>query len=230
MDVGRLLRQWSTFLNSKTAENGSSVAYIPLTAVEQSAVEVSNGQAHRRTSMSLEDPDEDVYEAAKLHASISEEDRLTLRRVPDNIPFAAFLIVVVEFCERAAFYGLAGVFQNYLQNPLPPGGPGTGAPASVDDPMPAGALDLGQAKASFLQQIVTACSLGCQLYGAYVADAKLGRYKTIVVFCLVYFIGLSITTITSLPACLRAGWGFPGWLIGSLVIAFGSGGIKGKAC
>ena len=94
--------------------------------------------------------------------------------------------------------------------------------------MPAGALGLGQAKASFLQQIVTACSLVCQLYGAYVADARLGRYKTIVIFCIVYFIGLSVITITSLPASLRAGLGFPGWLIGALIIAFGSGGIKGE--
>lgn len=229
MDVGRLFRQWSGIFNSNNAGNASSAAYIPLDPIERSVVEATNGHARHRASVSFEDNDDVIYEANELYTPISEEQKLALRRIPDDIPFAAFLIVVVEFCERGAFYGLAGVFQNYLQNPLPQGGPGTGAPASVDDPMPAGALGLGQAKASFLQQIVTAFSLVCQLYGAYVADARLGRYKTIVIFCLVYFVGLSTITITSLPASLRAGLGFPGWLIGALIIAFGSGGIKGKA-
>ena len=44
----------------------------------------------------------------------TEDEKATLRRVADQIPFAAFTIVIVEFCERFAYYGLSGAFQNYI--------------------------------------------------------------------------------------------------------------------
>ncbi|KAI5122206.1 hypothetical protein M0805_002695 [Coniferiporia weirii] len=158
--------------------------------------------------------------------SPTEEDKRTLRRVVDDIPFAAFTVVIVELCERFAYYGLSGVFQNYLQNPLPAGGKGTGAPASVNDPVPAGALNLGQSTATGLQQVFTTFAYVFPLCGAIIADAKWGRYKTITVFCAVYFVGLLIITATSFPASLKAGLGLPGWLVGALIVAAGTGGIK----
>lgn len=39
---------------------------------------------------------------------IELKDMEGLRRVSDSIPMAAFLIVLVEFCERFAYYGLSG--------------------------------------------------------------------------------------------------------------------------
>ena len=47
---------------------------------------------------------------------ITPEDLATLRRVPDRIPWSAFLVAVVELCERFAYYGLSGPFQNYISN------------------------------------------------------------------------------------------------------------------
>lgn len=78
----------------------------------------------------------------------------TLRRVPDKIPLAAFSIVIVELCERFAFYGLSGPFQNYLQNPLPEGGNGAGAPRPGSS-QPAGAIGPGQSGASGLQMTMS---------------------------------------------------------------------------
>jgi hypothetical protein len=46
---------------------------------------------------------------------ISEEDLRTLRRVSDKIPISAWLVVVVELCERFTYYGLSPPFQNYIQ-------------------------------------------------------------------------------------------------------------------
>ena len=46
----------------------------------------------------------------------TEEERHTLRHVSDKLPWSAFLVVVIELCERFAYYGLSGPFQNYIQN------------------------------------------------------------------------------------------------------------------
>lgn len=83
----------------------------------------------------------------------TEEEKRTLRRVSDTIPVVAFSIVIVELCERFAFYGLSGPFQNYLQNPLPEGGNGAGAPRTPGSPEPAGALGLGQTAATSLNNM-----------------------------------------------------------------------------
>jgi POT family proton-dependent oligopeptide transporter len=46
----------------------------------------------------------------------TDEERHTLRHVSDKLPWSAWLVAVVELCERFAFYGLSGPFQNYIQN------------------------------------------------------------------------------------------------------------------
>ena len=206
--------------------------YIPLSNVEPnsqpSGVEASFGGLYTHTSSNDSGYAGNVAEVEfDKDKPPSEEEKLLLRKVPDTIPLAAFTIVIVELCERFAFYGLSGVFQNYLQNPLPPGGNGSGAPASVDDPVPAGALGLGQATASRLQQIFATVAYIFPLFGAVIADAKWGRYKTITVFCAIYFIGLVIITVTSFPNSLKSGMGLPGWITGVFIVAIGTGGIKG---
>lgn len=46
----------------------------------------------------------------------TEHEMLTLRKVPDKLPWSTFLIAIVELCERFAYYGLIGPFQNYMAN------------------------------------------------------------------------------------------------------------------
>jgi POT family proton-dependent oligopeptide transporter len=87
----------------------------------------------------------------------TEEELATLRRVSDKIPIAAFSVVIVELCERFAYYGLSGPFQNYLENPLPAGGNGAGAPP-VGSPLPAGALGQRQTAATGLNNMFQVCS------------------------------------------------------------------------
>lgn len=216
----RLLRKFS---NGAAGAKTAAYSYIPLQDTESSgtrAIHLEPSPVEGRTSSQNA-----VYEKDDEEHP-TEEEKVILRRVADAIPFAAFTIVIVELCERFAFYGLSGVYQNYLQNPLPPGGKGTGAPASVDDPVPAGALGLGQATATGLQQAFAAFSYIFPLFAAIIADTKWGRYKTIAIFCGVYFVGLVIITLTSFPSALRAGWGLPGWLAGAFIVAVGTGGIK----
>lgn len=49
----------------------------------------------------------------------TEEDYKNLREVTDAIPYSAYLIILIEFCERFTYYGLSGPFQNYIQYPDP---------------------------------------------------------------------------------------------------------------
>jgi len=155
----------------------------------------------------------------------TEEEFATLRRVSDKIPIAAFSVVIVELCERFAYYGLSGPFQNYLENPLPAGGPGTGAPPK-GSPLPAGALNQGQTAATGLNNMFQFLAYITPILGAMIADARWGRFKTIAVFCAVYFVGLLIITLTSIPGSLARGGGVPGWIVGALIVAAGTGGIK----
>ncbi len=41
----------------------------------------------------------------------TEEDRQTLRKVADKLPYSTFLVALVELCERFAYYGMSGPFQ-----------------------------------------------------------------------------------------------------------------------
>ncbi|KAI8875216.1 PTR2-domain-containing protein [Backusella circina FSU 941] len=65
------------------------------------------------------------------------------------------------------------------------------------------------------------------MLGAIMADQYIGRFKTILVFSLIYMIGWLILTCTALPSSLDAGGGFPGFIISLIIIGIGTGGIKG---
>lgn len=72
----------------------------------------------------------------------SKKEAATLRKVADAIPTKAYLLCIVEFAERASYYGVKTVFSNFMQFPLPEGGNGAGAPARGTEDT-AGALDRG---------------------------------------------------------------------------------------
>lgn len=61
----------------------------------------------------------EVSEDGEIRVEPTEEDYKNLREVADYIPKAAYLVILIEFCERFTFYGLTGPFQNYIQNPDP---------------------------------------------------------------------------------------------------------------
>ena len=72
----------------------------------------------------------------------TEEEARSLRKVADRIPIKAYLLCVVEFAERASYYGVKTVFSNFMQFPLPKGGNGAGAPPKGSEAT-AGALGRG---------------------------------------------------------------------------------------
>lgn len=54
------------------------------------------------------------------------EEVATLRHVAEHLPISAWLVAVVELCERFTYYGMSGMFQNYVDRPLD-GSEGRGA-------------------------------------------------------------------------------------------------------
>ena len=230
----RKLQRWAKSWFSDATP--SHTDYIPLDNPSTSVLRTSerdNGDlgTYRRLSTEHDAESdsgdaEDIKETFIDSSSPTPSEILTLHKVADKIPIAAFSIVIIELCERFAYYGLSGVFQNYLQHPLPPNGNDAGAPASMSDPAPAGALNLGQASATRWQNLFAFLAYVTPVFGAVIADVWWGRYKTITVFCGIYFVGLMIITVTSLPVLLRGGWGLPGWIIGAAIVATGTVGIK----
>jgi POT family proton-dependent oligopeptide transporter len=61
----------------------------------------------------------EVDENGEILQEPTEEDWKNLREVADKVPKAAYLVILVEFCERFTYYGLTGPFQNYIQYPNP---------------------------------------------------------------------------------------------------------------
>ncbi|KAK8856751.1 Major facilitator superfamily domain general substrate transporter [Apiospora arundinis] len=137
-----------------------------------------------------------------------------LRRVPGKIPLAALLILSVELGERFTYFGLSGPIQNYINNPYDPA---SGLP---------GALGRGQASATALGNFFKFWAYTSTVIGAVVADQYLGKFKTILLACSIYTVGLIILVATSTPAALKDGAGFGGLIVAMITIGLGTGGIK----
>lgn len=49
------------------------------------------------------------------------DESQTLRRVAGSLPLVSFSLCLVEFAERASYYGAKTVFSNFIEFPLPKG-------------------------------------------------------------------------------------------------------------
>lgn len=135
---------------------------------------------------------------------------------------------LVEFAERASYYGCSGVFANFIKNPLPPGGNGAGAVAAgaLGLNQKAGALNLGATMSTALTTLFTYLAYTIPILGAILADTKLGRFKTIAIGVLIGFVGHVLLVIPAIPAVITGGKALAPFIIGLLVLAFASGLIK----
>ncbi|KAI9304920.1 POT family-domain-containing protein [Cunninghamella echinulata] len=162
-----------------------------------------------------EDGNDEVYYSDGPEPT--EEDWKNLPEISDKIPFSAYLVILIEFCERFTYYGLSGPFQNYIQNPNPI----EGFPAKLP-----GALGRGQQTATALTTFFQFFCYITPIVGAVIADQYLGKYNTIVLFACIYFVGLIILTCSSIPPSIESGGAFPGFVVSLVIIGFGTGGIK----
>ncbi|KAJ3785026.1 PTR2-domain-containing protein [Lentinula aff. detonsa] len=154
----------------------------------------------------------------------TEEERLTLRRVSDPLPWASYLIAFVELAERFSYYGASVVFTNFIQQPLPAGSH-TGAGGGGDGQ--SGALGKGQQVSSGLVTFYGFWAYVVPLLGAYIADAHWGRYKTICWAVVIALIGHIILIVSAVPGVIeKAENATACFVIGMIVTGFGTGLFK----
>lgn len=151
----------------------------------------------------------------------TDEERDTLRRVADTVPWNAYLIAFVELCERFSYYGATVVFTNFIQQPLPPGSK-TGA--SVNQP---GALGLGQRASTGISTFNSFWVYVIPLFGAYIADTRWGRFKTVCVSVAVALFGHVLLIISAIPGVINHSNGaLACFIIAIIIMGLGTGGFK----
>ncbi|KAJ4312040.1 peptide transporter ptr2 [Neodidymelliopsis sp. IMI 364377] len=160
------------------------------------------------------------------HTAPTEEEQTALRKVAGGIPPVTFLICFVELAERASYYGAKGVFNNFMQFPLPEGGNGSGAVPKSNPNGHAGALNQGLQFASAMTILFTFLSYTVPIFGAWLADAKTGRFKGIVLGSLIGGLAHIIMIGGAAPTVLKAGNGVAPFLISFLLLAVGAGVFK----
>ncbi|OAQ85528.1 oligopeptide transporter [Purpureocillium lilacinum] len=165
--------------------------------------------------------DRDASVAGMLEPFPTPEELATLRRVPNKIPIKLFTIGFVELCERFSFYGTTAMFTNFIEQPLPQGSV-TGA--SLEQP---GAMGLGQRASTGITTLNQVWQYFMPLFGAWIADAKLGRYRTITTALAIDILGHVILVMSAIPPIIvRQGASMALLIIAILVMGIGTGGVK----
>ncbi|KAI1331830.1 POT family protein [Xylariaceae sp. FL0255] len=193
--------------------------------------------ARLSTAISTRDAPEDVEAQggptdvvdSEEYPAPTEEERKTLRKVHGTIPWTAWGICFVELAERASYYGASTVFNNYIEFPLPPDGPGTGAINGNNPNDTAGALGLGVQTSSALVLLFMFLAYVVPIFGAWWADTRIGKWHAIwvgVLICGVAHVILSAFLGGAAPAVLKAGKGFPPFIISLILLAIGAGIFK----
>lgn len=159
------------------------------------------------------------------HRLPTDEERATLRLVSAPVPWAAYAIAIVEFAERASYYGCIGVFFNFIQRPLPPGGNGAGA-TPLGTQLTPGALGLGLQAAVALTTTFGFLAFVLPIFGGIIADAKWGHYKTICVGTAIGCLAHIILLVSAIPSVIHGGHGIVPFIISILILSVGTGLIK----
>ncbi|KAF4200150.1 hypothetical protein CNMCM8927_003857 [Aspergillus lentulus] len=157
----------------------------------------------------------------------TEEEKISLRKVPATLPLVSFSLCIVEFAERASYYGAKNIFSNFIQFPLPKGGNGAGAPPRGTQET-AGALGMGLQASSGLVLLFTFLAYVLPILGGWWADVYVGRYKAICVGVAICGIAHIIQIIGAIPSVLQKGpaHAAPPFVIGLLLLALGAGIFK----
>ncbi|KAI5703930.1 hypothetical protein M8J76_015062 [Diaphorina citri] len=117
-------------------------------------------------------------------------------------PKAVFFIVINEFCERFCYYGMRTVLSLYMHL----------------------VLLYDEKTATVMFHIWTGLCYFFPLFGGIIADTYLGKFLTIVILSIVYLGGNVLLTVTAIDPLNIPKRTFT--LVGLLLIAVGTGGIK----
>ncbi|KAF1927278.1 MFS general substrate transporter [Didymella exigua CBS 183.55] len=142
-------------------------------------------------------------------------DTSDMRRVRDDMPWQLWVVAIIAFWERASFWGITAPWQNYMQHP----------PHYHAGETP-GALGLGQSVATRIYCAFFILYYTAPTLFAIVADSWLGHFTTLVISAIIYCLGCTVLTVSSIPGQLNKGWGLPGLILAMGLIALGNGGFR----
>ncbi|KAH6604252.1 hypothetical protein Trco_007698 [Trichoderma cornu-damae] len=204
--------------NGPTHERGTVEILSGAAPIEGEDLGITLDRLHEDIEkVSLEDPD---------GREPTEEEKVTLRKVAGSIPAISWVLCVAELAERASYYGTKQVFNNYLQFPLPKGGNGSGAIPKDNPNGHAGALGKGLQFASAFTTLFTFLAYVFPILGAYIADTRLGRFKTILLGVIIGGVAHVIMIGGAAPSVLKAGQGLAPFIISFFILAIGAGIFK----
>ncbi|KAF7949336.1 uncharacterized protein EAE97_002845 [Botrytis byssoidea] len=148
-----------------------------------------------------------------LPRDATKEEIETLNHESDKIPFTAWLLAFTGAAAQLARFGITVAWQNYLQNP-----PG-------DEALP-GALDLGESKATIIQNAFLFFQYLTPMPFALLSDAWLGRYKTMLFSLGLMVVGYTVLFVTALPSSLEHKAGLGGLIATMILTGLGQGGLS----
>lgn len=131
------------------------------------------------------------------------EDKAIYRNIKTRPTLAAMLILICEFGERGSYYGTIGVLTNFVQRPLPPGS--TTGRVMHGGEGNAGALGLGLRDANALYMVLQFLAYVTPLVGGYLADDRLGKFKTIMIGVWIGIVSHILFVIAAIPSVIAKG-------------------------
>ncbi|XP_076857890.1 solute carrier family 15 member 2 isoform X2 [Brachyhypopomus gauderio] len=121
-----------------------------------------------------------------------------------NYPLSIAFIVVNEFCERFSYYGMKAVLTLYFIN----------------------YLHWDKNLSTAVYHAFSSLCYFTPLLGALIADSWLGKFKTIIYLSIVYVIGHVVKSVGAIPDVGDGTIHMVLSMLGLILIAFGTGGIK----
>ncbi|KAF3799774.1 putative peptide transporter ptr2 [Colletotrichum gloeosporioides] len=203
-------------------------AHVPAATVQGTEREIQAGRGSFDVTAAAAPVTEDAYDSKsddEYPDKPTEEELHTLRRVSGPIKWSMYTIAFAELCERFSYYGSSVLYTNFVMRPMPAGSR-TGATYSDDDRVP-GALNMGQRASQGVSLVNMFWAYITPLFGAWLADAKFGRYVVIHIAIVVSTLAHVILTVAAAPSVLDKGkTAFAPFFIGLFTLCTGTGLFK----
>ncbi|KAL6863550.1 PTR2 domain-containing protein [Trichoderma novae-zelandiae] len=153
----------------------------------------------------------------------TEEELRTLRRVSGKIKWSMYTIAFVELCERFSYYGSSVLYTNFVNRPLPAGST-TGSDPTGGHP---GALGMGPKAAQGISLFNQFFAYIMPLLGAWIADARMGRFWTLHLAIGISTIAHVILVASAAPGVIvKKDSSFAAFIIGLICLCIGTGFFK----
>ncbi|KAG9203015.1 hypothetical protein G6514_003796 [Epicoccum nigrum] len=167
------------------------------------------------------------FEADLVGETPTEEELRTLRRVSGKIPWQIFTIAFVELCERFGYYGCQVLYTNFVQQKLPviDGVVQTTGKDPRAEGQPGG-LGMGQRASFGIGTFNSFWAYTTPIIGAIIADEYLGRFNTIFIAIAFCIVGHILLIISAVPSVLTGNAAIAPFMLGVIVLGFGTGAFK----